>query len=87
MPTKVILLSWTSPRVNKSISREKNAAVAIQEDKCSGNSLVGKEAIVSLLKNILLAKCLTLSPMTSLREQRESKIKIQSMTNCQDVYR
>ena len=55
MPTKVILLSWTSLRVNKSISREKKSRkVAIEEDKCSGNSLIWKEAIVSLLEEYRL---------------------------------
>ena len=51
MPTKFILLSWPSLRVNKSISREKKSRkVAIEEDMCLGDSLIWKEAIISLLE-------------------------------------
>lgn len=74
MPTKVILLSWTSLRVNKSISREKK----IKKGSNTGRQVLGKfisreGSYRFLVGRISYWQSTTFFPMTSLREQRESK--------------
>lgn len=74
MPTKFILLSWPSLRVNKFISREKK----IKKGSNRGRHVLGRFFNLEgsyrfLVGRISCLQSTTFFPMTSLREQRESK--------------
>ena len=73
MPTKVILLSWTSLRVNKSISREKK----IKKGSNTGRQVLGKfisrEGSYRCWKKILLAKYHFFSHDFTKRTERKQK--------------
>lgn len=76
MPTKVILLSWTSLRVNKSISREKKIKKGSNTGRQVLRKFISREGSYRfLVGRISCWQSTTFSPMTSLREQRESKNK------------